>query len=432
MKDRSHGPDRDADRASGFPGPRTRRPIAEPARTDASATTSAAAPCLMQPPTIAEEPETPDMIDATTAAPARRPTKFMADLSRAMQTAAETSRDETMARFIADSKAAVEEIQAASHGRGRRPPPSRGRRRRRDPRMVQGRDRPHPRRDRGAHRRPQDAPSTARWTRTAPVVETRVQRVGATVEAFQAEMDAFFERLLRRAGPDPHRDDGRDDARPARPGRRRRLDRRAGRRAVRRAAGPSRRDAGRGRHPTRPPRHGRAGRRRRDPSRTPTRRPRPRRRWPPASTSPPPRPRPSPSPATSTTAARRRPNRQRTPAEIVRSRRRRRRDLANADAGTLPPAAEASASTTRVVVVGLVSVASIATFKRGLSRVGRRVSAVGVASGPDGEFVFTVEHDDEPRPGRRGHGASRVRGTGHRRVRRNGLEVTAHDPDTGD
>ena len=48
--------------------------------------------------------------------------------------------------------------------------------------------------------------------------------------------------------------------------------------------------------------------------------------------------------------------------------------------------------TARVVVVGLVSVASIATFKRALGRVAG-VSAIGVASGPDGEFVFSVSHD---------------------------------------
>ena len=51
----------------------------------------------------------------------------------------------------------------------------------------------------------------------------------------------------------------------------------------------------------------------------------------------------------------------------------------------------ATRATARVVVVGLVSVASIATFKRTLSRVAG-VSAIGVASGPDGEFVFTVSH----------------------------------------
>ena len=44
------------------------------------------------------------------------------------------------------------------------------------------------------------------------------------------------------------------------------------------------------------------------------------------------------------------------------------------------------------MVVGLVSVASIANFKRSLARIGG-VWSIGVSSGPDGEFVFTVSHD---------------------------------------
>jgi hypothetical protein len=59
-------------------------------------------------------------------------------------------------------------------------------------------------------------------------------------------------------------------------------------------------------------------------------------------------------------------------------------------AGLVPDAdASGESLTTRVVVVGLVSVASIAGFKRHLSRV-PGVENVGVSSGPDGEFVFAV------------------------------------------
>jgi hypothetical protein len=91
-------------------------------------------------------------------------------------------------------------------------------------------------------------------------------------------------------------------------------------------------------------------------------------------------------------------------------------------------AAPADVTTTRVVVVGLVSVASIAGFKRHLSRVAG-VQSVGVSSGPDGEFVFAVAHGPEvvlrdavallP-----GFGA-RVTGETD-----GGLTVTAHDPET--
>jgi hypothetical protein len=54
----------------------------------------------------------------------------------------------------------------------------------------------------------------------------------------------------------------------------------------------------------------------------------------------------------------------------------------------------ADIATTRVVVTGLVSVASIAGFKRNLARVSG-VRSVGVSSGPDGEFVFAVTHEPE-------------------------------------
>jgi hypothetical protein len=56
--------------------------------------------------------------------------------------------------------------------------------------------------------------------------------------------------------------------------------------------------------------------------------------------------------------------------------------------------ASADVATTRVVVTGLVSVASIAGFKRNLARVSG-VRSVGGSSGPDGEFVFAVTHEPE-------------------------------------
>jgi hypothetical protein len=52
---------------------------------------------------------------------------------------------------------------------------------------------------------------------------------------------------------------------------------------------------------------------------------------------------------------------------------------------------DAPTEATRVVVTGLVNVASIASFKRHLARV-RGVVSVTVSSGPDGEFVFTAHH----------------------------------------
>ena len=185
-----------------------------------------------------EELVTPDMIDmkAPATAAARRPTKFMADLSRAMQAAAESSRDETMARLSAEAKTVVEEIQQPRPRRAPPAPPGRRRRRRRA-RMVEGRDRPDPRGDRGSHRDPQDGP---RW-----------RDGGARPRRGSARPAGRRDRLrLRspdgrvlpapsgRGRPDPHRDHGRDHARFARPGQHRRVDRGAAGRAVRSGRGP--------------------------------------------------------------------------------------------------------------------------------------------------------------------------------------------------
>jgi hypothetical protein len=59
-----------------------------------------------------------------------------------------------------------------------------------------------------------------------------------------------------------------------------------------------------------------------------------------------------------------------------------------------PAPKAATVESTQVVVVGLVSVASIATFKRQLGRL-PGVKSVGVSSGPDGEFIFTVGHNSD-------------------------------------
>ncbi len=56
------------------------------------------------------------------------------------------------------------------------------------------------------------------------------------------------------------------------------------------------------------------------------------------------------------------------------------------------PTADVATVTTQVIVTGLVSVASIASFKRHMGRL-TGVGHVGVSSGPDTEFVFAVAHD---------------------------------------
>jgi hypothetical protein len=91
-------------------------------------------------------------------------------------------------------------------------------------------------------------------------------------------------------------------------------------------------------------------------------------------------------------------------------------------------AASGEPRTTQVVVTGLVSVASIASFKRHLGRLAG-VTAVAVASGPDGEFIFNVTHRPDVSfrdaiPTMPGF-AARVVASGDGVV-----SVTAHDPET--
>jgi len=92
-----------------------------------------------------------------------------------------------------------------------------------------------------------------------------------------------------------------------------------------------------------------------------------------------------------------------------------------------PETAEETRST-QVVVTGLVSVASIAGFKRHLSRI-PGVKSVGVSSGPEGEFLFTVTHGEdvalhETIPTLPGF-AARITSSGE-----GVLNVAAHDPET--
>ena len=68
--------------------------------------------------------------------------------------------------------------------------------------------------------------------------------------------------------------------------------------------------------------------------------------------------------------------------------------LASLIPGHEDQAGEAALQQSQVAVTGLVSVASIASFKRHLSRT-PGVQRVTVSSGPNGEFVFAVAHRDD-------------------------------------
>jgi len=96
---------------------------------------------------------------------------------------------------------------------------------------------------------------------------------------------------------------------------------------------------------------------------------------------------------------------------------------------TGPPAgSETAEASTRLSVVGLVSVAAIAGFKRTLGKQ-PGVIAVAVGSGPSGDFVFTVRHTATTDlrtviPALEGFGAT-ITGESD-----DLLSVTANDPDT--
>src|SRR5690349_15345200 len=51
---------------------------------------------------------------AASTAPSRKPNKFMADLTKAMQTAAESARADVLEKFNADAKAHIEGIHAST------------------------------------------------------------------------------------------------------------------------------------------------------------------------------------------------------------------------------------------------------------------------------------------------------------------------------
>jgi hypothetical protein len=335
----------------------------------------------------------------------------MVDLSRAMQTAAESARNETMARFESEAKTAVEEIHAASAVEAA------NLRRRADDDVAGIRD--WSKGEIARIREETDRRISLRKTALdgemdahAAVVEARIERVGSTVSTYQLDMAEFFERLL--AEEDPTRIATLAEAMPDPP-------------SLAEIAA--------------------------------------------SITEPPvvpfvvtplvedtPEPVEEPQPETPEASAEQ--------SEADAAVEQRLASLAEADfdfaaaeaeaasfsgdldengmIGDTPtetpdesqPQAEAPAdvahepatrSTTRVVVLGLVSVASIATFKRELGRT-NGVAAIGVASGPDGEFVFTVTHDADLDLA----GAITAMTGFDAKVNSHtaeGLEVAAHDPD---
>jgi hypothetical protein len=391
--------------------------------------------------TPTEELETSDMIDATATSSSRRPTKFMAELSRAMQTAVETSRDETMARLGADAKSVVEEIHSASAVEAA------DLRRRADDDVAAVRE--WSKAEIARIREETEARIALRKTaldgemdQHGQVVESRVAQVGTTVAEFEGQMDAFFERL--RSEEDPTRIAAMAERMPDPP------DLAGIAAAIVEPMTPAFDPAatligdapyadGDGSEMTEAEASAEASA---DTDETETGE---------AETE-------TGEAETETgeaeTVESSMPDFAAAEAEaatftgdVEYEEGEVSEDSEDSEANEAPTASDHEAAaaalaataddsppqgeraTTRVMVTGLVSVASIATFKRSLGRV-PGVSTIGVASGPDGEFVFTVSHDSGiglgdaivALPGFEARVTAETSG---------GLEVTAHDPDAG-
>jgi hypothetical protein len=311
---------------------------------------------MSDPSAASEAPAEPEPV----APPVRRATRFMVELSRAMQAAAEHARSETMARFEVEAKAVVEEIHARATDEAAEL------RRRADDDAAAIREW-----SKGEIARIRDETESRIATRKSGLdremeqhgatVDARVERVKAVVGAFEAQMAAFFERM--NAEEDPTRIATMAEAMPDPPSLA----------EVAASVAPV---------PATPAPAADVDRPSADPVDAP-----------PSDAAEPETPAAFDFAAAEAEAAS-------FTGELEGE-----DDLPEAEAGVLDAAAvadpapsldieptpSADLATSRVVVAGLVSVANIANFKRSLART-PGVSTIAVASGPDGDFVFTVGH----------------------------------------
>lgn len=169
----------------------------QPATHDASVSEEAQEPDMIQAadtPDTAPTPESPADAEPAPVQPARRATKFMAELSRAMQAAAENARSETMARFEIEAKGVVEAIHAAATDEAA------DLRRKADDDVAAIRE--WSKAEIARIREETDSRIAARKSgldgemeQHAATVETRIERVAGVVAAFETQMTSFFERL---------------------------------------------------------------------------------------------------------------------------------------------------------------------------------------------------------------------------------------------
>ena len=154
---------------------------------------------------------------AAAAAPVRpkKPNKFLADLTKAMQAAAEDARSPRAQPAPGRGEDPHRVDPRPVRDRGRRPAPRRRRRRRRHPRVVEGRDRPDPRGDRAPDHRPQGRPRERDRGACRASSSTRSRPSSRPVAGFEARDGRLLRAPPRRGRPDPLRHDGREPARAA-------------------------------------------------------------------------------------------------------------------------------------------------------------------------------------------------------------------------
>jgi hypothetical protein len=138
--------------------------------------------------------------DSSGAKPARRPSKFLADLTKAMQSAAEAAREESVSRLQADAKAAIEEI----HGRSATEAADLRRNADDDVSSI----REWSKQEIARIREETETKVSDRKNQLereieehAALIERQIDRVQGRVTGFETEMAAFFERLLAEDDP---------------------------------------------------------------------------------------------------------------------------------------------------------------------------------------------------------------------------------------
>ncbi|HEY8439632.1 MAG TPA: hypothetical protein VIK65_13565, partial [Candidatus Limnocylindrales bacterium] len=143
----------------------------------------------------AAEPATPAV-----TVPTKKPSKFLADLTRAMQAAAEEARTRSLTQLQADAKTHIEAI----HGRSSTE--AAALRRKADDDVAAVRE--WSKAEIARIREETETKITARKARleteieeSAAVIEHEIEAVQKTVTAFEDEMAAFFERLLGESDP---------------------------------------------------------------------------------------------------------------------------------------------------------------------------------------------------------------------------------------